>query len=94
MSFSTTGQSHSKTPPLRGVFTLDHDGECQPVVAKYLRCLKKNSSLQDACRGLAKEYFECRMQHGLMKREEWASLGYGDLVETKAGTEDRSRLQV
>lgn len=46
---------------------------------KYLRCLKTNASMQEACRSLAKEYFDCRMRHGLMRRERWASLGYGDL---------------
>jgi len=28
---------------------------------------------------LAKDYFQCRMDRGLMDREEWPKLGYKDL---------------
>ncbi|OQO12223.1 hypothetical protein B0A48_02864 [Cryoendolithus antarcticus] len=27
-------------PPERGSFPLDHDAECQPIMKKYLACLK------------------------------------------------------
>ena len=37
-------------------------GECKPVIADYLACLKKVRGTNDpACRQLAKAYLKCRM---------------------------------
>lgn len=76
---------HSKTPPLKGAFPLDHDGECKELVKDYLRCLKSNGAMQAPCRGVAKEYFECRMKNGLMAPDDWKSLGLGDLEQEQSG---------
>ena len=50
------------TPPQRGSFPLDHDGECKHVMAKYLACIKKVKGVNDSqCRDIAKSYLGCRM---------------------------------
>ncbi|KAK4648714.1 Cytochrome c oxidase assembly protein cox19 [Podospora bellae-mahoneyi] len=50
------------TPPQRGSFPLDHDGECKDVMMSYLSCIKKVKGInQDECRQLAKSYLGCRM---------------------------------
>ncbi|GMM58424.1 Cox19 protein [Maudiozyma humilis] len=66
----------SPTPPERGSFPLDHDGECVTQMAKYLACMKlvQNENAPN-CRLLAKEYLRCRMDHRLMDRDEWSHLG-------------------
>ncbi|CAG8478522.1 10065_t:CDS:2 [Ambispora gerdemannii] len=52
----------SATPPERGSFPLDHEGECKKLVKEYLECLKQNKSDNGACRHLSKAYLECRMK--------------------------------
>ena len=37
-------------------------GECKPLVGEYLRCVKRlNGTNAPECRGLAKNYLQCRM---------------------------------
>ncbi|KAI9473308.1 hypothetical protein BX667DRAFT_422633 [Coemansia mojavensis] len=50
------------TPPDRGSFPLDHDGECKDAMALYLSCLEGNRGSGKKCRDLSKKYLECRMQ--------------------------------
>ncbi|KAK6335558.1 Cytochrome c oxidase assembly protein cox19 [Orbilia brochopaga] len=67
------------TPPERGSFPLDHDGECQPVMKDYLACLKKVRGNNDPeCRMLAKAYLKCRMDHDLMAKDSFKNLGFPD----------------
>ncbi|KZF18825.1 hypothetical protein L228DRAFT_251672 [Xylona heveae TC161] len=67
------------TPPERGSFPLDHDGECKPVMAEYLRCLRRVRGTNDPeCRLLAKSYLQCRMEHNLMAPDDFKNLGFGD----------------
>ena len=79
---SAPAKYHAKVPPIKGAFPLDHAGECHREVFVYLNCLKENEQQLINCRELAKLYFECRMQAGLMTREEWSPLGFGDLDKT------------
>ncbi|KAF2088901.1 cytochrome c oxidase assembly protein COX19, partial [Saccharata proteae CBS 121410] len=66
-------------PPERGSFPLDHDGECKPIMADYLRCLRQHRGTNDAeCRMLSKSYLKCRMEHNLMAPDEMKNLGYTD----------------
>ncbi|KAI0344129.1 hypothetical protein BDW22DRAFT_1327241 [Trametopsis cervina] len=67
------------TAPDRGSFPLDHFAECRDYMKEYLACLKKNSSNSTPCRHLNREYLECRMQKGLMDRDEWRNLGLANL---------------
>ncbi|KAG8350310.1 hypothetical protein FVEN_g11501 [Fusarium venenatum] len=65
------------TPPQRGSFPLDHDGECKTVMAKYLSCMKKVRGMNDdECRNLAKAYLSCRMDRNLMARDDFKNLGF------------------
>lgn len=71
-------QSFKPTPPERGSFPLDHDAECKHLISSYLRCLKTQNrpgTNSDECRQLARGYLDCRMDKGLMARDEWDNLG-------------------
>ncbi|CAK39835.1 uncharacterized protein An08g01550 [Aspergillus niger] len=68
------------TPPERGSFPLDHDGECKHLITDYLKCLKSRRGVNDdECRKLAKSYLSCRMDQyvlGLymLLKESWLIL--------------------
>ncbi|TFK30393.1 hypothetical protein FA15DRAFT_4645 [Coprinopsis marcescibilis] len=66
-------------PPDRGSFPLDHFGECKSKMTLYMSCLRENGSRSTPCRLLSKEYLDCRMQKGLMERDEWKNLGLANL---------------
>ncbi|KAF2401265.1 hypothetical protein EJ06DRAFT_475165 [Trichodelitschia bisporula] len=67
------------TPPERGSFPLDHEGECKSVMATYLRCLRANKGTNSPdCRGIAKTYLQCRMERNLMAPDEMRNLGFTD----------------
>ncbi|KAF9650751.1 hypothetical protein BDM02DRAFT_3111801 [Thelephora ganbajun] len=76
-SLSSTG--FTATPPDRGSFPLDHYGECKEYMIRYLGCLKTNGSASTPCRALGKDYLDCRMNRGLMERDDWKNLGMGNL---------------
>mmetsp|Transcript_30896 Transcript_30896/g.52268 ORF Transcript_30896/g.52268 Transcript_30896/m.52268 type:complete len:114 (-) Transcript_30896:189-530(-) len=63
-------------PPERGVFPLDHDGECRPYMVKFLDCLKQNQQDQFPCQELSKAYLQCRMDRELMAKEDMKNLGF------------------
>jgi len=66
------------TPPDKGSFPLDHDGECKKQYLKYMICLAENGNKNSMCRAESKSYLECRMDKGLMVKEDWNKLGYSD----------------
>ncbi|KAI0336199.1 hypothetical protein GY45DRAFT_1238886 [Cubamyces sp. BRFM 1775] len=72
----------SATPPDRGSFPLDHYGECKQYMQTYLNCLRKNGNNSTPCRHLNKDYLECRMNRGLMERDEWRNLGLNGVGES------------
>ncbi|EIW86409.1 hypothetical protein CONPUDRAFT_114692 [Coniophora puteana RWD-64-598 SS2] len=82
------------SPPNRGSFPLDHDGECKEAMMEYMKCLKQNSSTSTPCRVLSKQYLDCRMTKGLMDRDEWKNLGLTNLAgedpEVKAKVSSRT----
>lgn len=65
-----------KTPPDRGSFPIDHESVCKQYMIEFLKCLRENKFDNEKCRPVSKDYLECRMQHGLMARDEWKNLGY------------------
>jgi|EP01033_Poteriospumella_lacustris_P012417 cytochrome c oxidase assembly protein subunit 19 len=82
-------------PPERGVFPLDHDGECKDNMGRYLACLKENHNDAFPCRVLSKAYLQCRMDRDLMAKEEMSKLGLDDnqtyvRVEANEGTKETS----
>ncbi|ODV78293.1 uncharacterized protein CANTADRAFT_6692 [Suhomyces tanzawaensis NRRL Y-17324] len=75
------------TPPERGSFPLDHDGDCTEYMNKYLKCMKftENKNAPN-CRVLAKDYLNCRMENQLMEKSDWDSLGLVNLPGDKSTT--------
>ncbi|KAF8202931.1 hypothetical protein BJ912DRAFT_842367 [Pholiota molesta] len=65
--------------PDRGSFPLDHYGECKDKMQLYMACLKQNGSTSSPCRVLSKDYLDCRMDKGLMEKDEWKNLGLANL---------------
>ncbi|KAF9786009.1 hypothetical protein BJ322DRAFT_1004418 [Thelephora terrestris] len=76
---SLSSSGFTATPPDRGSFPLDHYGECKGYMIRYLECLKTNGSTSTPCRVLSKDYLDCRMNRGLMERDDWKNLGMGNL---------------
>ncbi|PKY06084.1 putative cytochrome c oxidase assembly protein Cox19 [Aspergillus campestris IBT 28561] len=71
------------TPPERGSFPLDHEGECKHLISSYLKCIKSSRGVNDEeCRKLAKGYLGCRMDKNLMAPDDFKNLG---LVFEKEG---------
>ncbi|KAF2447388.1 hypothetical protein P171DRAFT_224037 [Karstenula rhodostoma CBS 690.94] len=67
------------TPPERGSFPLDHDGECKHIISRYLSCIRSHRGTNDAaCRELSKQYLTCRMDRNLMAPDSFKNLGFGD----------------
>ncbi len=62
--------------PHKGSFPLDHFKECSKFVQSYDKCLKRFKNQPKKCRVYQKEYFECRMDKGLMKKENLEKLGF------------------
>ncbi|KAK0754033.1 hypothetical protein B0T18DRAFT_398332 [Schizothecium vesticola] len=72
------------TPPQRGSFPLDHDGECKDAMISYLACIKKVKGVnENQCRNLAKSYLNCRMDRNLMARDEDKNLGFAEDLKPK-----------
>ncbi|TGZ82812.1 hypothetical protein EX30DRAFT_339092 [Ascodesmis nigricans] len=86
----------SPTPPERGSFPLDHEGECKPVMLEYLSCIKKSKGKNAPdCRQLAKLYLKCRMERNLMAPDDFKNLGFQDQEEMRKAEEEKglSRLE-
>lgn len=64
------------TPPQRGSFPLDHDGVCKAAAAAYLACIRTHGTSHAACRDASRAYLQCRMDSGLMAREDLDSMGF------------------
>eukprot|EP01114_Cavostelium_apophysatum_P009574 TRINITY_DN22754_c0_g1_i1.p1 TRINITY_DN22754_c0_g1~~TRINITY_DN22754_c0_g1_i1.p1 ORF type:complete len:110 (+),score=10.16 TRINITY_DN22754_c0_g1_i1:160-489(+) len=63
------------SPPEKGSFPLDHFGECKEFMKSYMECLKTNTNASVNCRDQARRYLSCRMDAGLMAKEEFDRLG-------------------
>uniref|UniRef100_A0A0K0E975 CHCH domain-containing protein n=1 Tax=Strongyloides stercoralis TaxID=6248 RepID=A0A0K0E975_STRER len=71
------------SPPLKGSFPLDYHGDCKLEMLKYMICLNDNKNMNSECRDQAKSYFSCRMEKGLMDKDEWKTLGFKDVDTQK-----------
>jgi len=65
-------------PPERGVFPLDHDGECKAHMKDFLACLRQSNSDHFPCRHLSAKYLECRMEKELMAKDDLNNIGLGE----------------
>jgi cytochrome c oxidase assembly protein subunit 19 len=72
------------TAPDRGSFPLDHYGECRDKMQLYMACLKENGSTSTPCRDLSRDYLDCRMNKGLMEKDEWKNLGLANVDDKSA----------
>lgn len=71
-------------PPAKGSFPLDHEGECRKWMVKYMECLHTADGDATSCRDISKEYLRCRMDSGLMAREDWDYLGFPEEKDKKS----------
>lgn len=55
---------------------MDHFRDCDSQVIAYNQCMKDNLNKSAHCQDLAKEYLQCRMDHGLMAQEDLNHLGF------------------
>ena len=86
MSMSSGKQSVVR-PPQRGIFPLDHYGECQIPMQAYLECLDQADAAHHKCRQQSQEYLQCRMDVGLMAKENLQHLGYSEQATVKGARE-------
>lgn len=68
--------SQNKRPPEKGSFPLDHYGECKSAMKDFLACMREHSNSHIECKKLSASYLQCRMDKGLMQREELEKLGF------------------
>lgn len=68
----------TKQPPDKGSFPIDHENACKRFMVDFLKCLSHNKFDNNKCREYSKEYLKCRMDQGLMAKEEWKNLGYDE----------------
>lgn len=66
----------TKTPPDKGSFPIDHEQACKETMLDFLKCLKLNKFDNEKCRPFSKEYLKCRMDQGLMAKDDWKNLGF------------------
>jgi cytochrome c oxidase assembly protein subunit 19 len=85
------------TPPEKGSFPIDHEGVCKDAALAFHRCLREASGVATACRTSVRAYLLCRMDHGLMTREDLARLRLGPDVKDErpeAATHDQLLQQL
>ncbi|CAI5468324.1 unnamed protein product [Closterium sp. Yama58-4] len=84
-------RSLQPVPPEKGVFPLDHFGECKEVMREYMDCLKQHGNQSDKCRDIAKKYLQCRMDRNLMAPQNLSELGFDSTPATgEASTAGRA----
>ncbi|EFA82152.1 hypothetical protein PPL_04572 [Heterostelium album PN500] len=83
MNFAHNSAMKAPTPPDKGSFPLDHDKECTEPMNAYLKCLAENKNQSRQCAELSKFYLQCRMDKGLMAREEIENFGYEEIQKSK-----------
>lgn len=73
-------------PPERGIFPLDHEGECKIKMRDYLKCLNNNKQDHFPCKKLSRAYLQCRMDRDLMAKDDLDTLGLGEDASTSSYT--------
>jgi len=81
------------SPPARGSFPLDHNGECKPYMQNFLKCMKEQELSHSQCRTFSKDYLQCRMNNGLMATEDLNSLGFSPDVHIVPAVPDTTSKQ-
>lgn len=81
--------SGSPLAPEKGVFPLDHFGECKKGMKAYLSCLKRHGEEASACRQLSADYLKCRMERELMAEQPLEELGFSNKAEAVKGKNEK-----
>ncbi|KAM3133077.1 hypothetical protein pb186bvf_014794 [Paramecium bursaria] len=71
---SNRGRVSSRSPD-KGAFPLDHFHECDKQANDYTHCITKHELMPKRCRKFQVEYLTCRMNNGLMQKEDLEKLG-------------------
>ncbi|KAI8469174.1 MAG: cytochrome c oxidase assembly protein COX19 [Monoraphidium minutum] len=80
-------------PPEKGIFPLDHFGECKQVAQQYLQCLRRHDAEASACKELSRRYLECRMERDLMAQQDLSELGLADPKQQQAESQQQQQQQ-
>ena len=57
-------------------------------------CIKQAQGNHSQCRAFSKAYLQCRMDHGLMAKDDMKNLGFWDLEETsRSSTSNTERKE-
>jgi len=86
MSMSSGKQSVVR-PPQRGIFPLDHYGDCQAPMKDYLACLESHDDAHHQCKEFSRNYLQCRMDHDLMARENLDQMGFSKDQQVRGARE-------
>ncbi|CAO3606587.1 unnamed protein product [Mucor hiemalis] len=54
-------------------------GECKTFMKDYVKCLRANKNNNGLCRQFSQAYLQCRMDNGLMDKDDMKNLGFADL---------------
>lgn len=65
-----------KQPPDKGSFPIDHENVCKKEMIQLLKCLQASQLTSEQCQAFSKDYLKCRMDNGLMAKEDWKQLGF------------------
>mmetsp|Transcript_14814 Transcript_14814/g.40940 ORF Transcript_14814/g.40940 Transcript_14814/m.40940 type:complete len:116 (+) Transcript_14814:117-464(+) len=74
-------------PPQRGIFPLDHFAQCKSHMELYLDCLQEHKDRHNECKNLSRDYLQCRMDNGLMSKENLDKMGFGEEYQVKGAKE-------
>ncbi|KCV70131.1 hypothetical protein H696_03592 [Fonticula alba] len=88
MNMQTVGSSTQRSPPERGSFPLDRTDACRLAMSLYMDCLREAANDTSKCRDLAQSYLECRMNTGLMEKDNMSNLGFKDNAAASAPTDE------
>jgi cytochrome c oxidase assembly protein subunit 19 len=91
-AFGGARQSAPK-PPEKGVFPLDHFGECKLLAQKYLKCVQENTGSSEPCREISKMYLICRMDKNLMSTQDLRDLGFKDAQQVDIAEKQQQQQQ-
>lgn len=58
-----------------------------------LACLKESERQSNKCRSLSKAYLECRMDNGLMAKEDLAGLGFDGQLNVQSSHDPKPRKE-
>lgn len=83
-------RGYQPRPPEKGIFPLDHFGECKNIKEEYIACLRKHDQQANACRELARRYLECRMERNLMAPQDLKELGFSNEPKNATSTTNSS----